>query len=79
MLLISMHNFKFFSLYLEIDDFLFLFSKFKHLTSLLCLVDRQCPYVIEAINALAELGVGVKDIILLFPQVCLRSTKDQII
>ncbi|KAL5541811.1 hypothetical protein UlMin_009521 [Ulmus minor] len=34
---------------------------------------RQCPYVIEAINALAELGVGVKDIISLFPQTSNRS------
>ncbi|KAI8000670.1 Anaphase-promoting complex subunit 7 [Camellia lanceoleosa] len=29
---------------------------------------RHCPYVIEAIIALAELGVALKDIISLFPQ-----------
>ena len=31
---------------------------------------RQCPYIIEAIIALAELGLSAKDIISLFPQVC---------
>lgn len=31
---------------------------------------RHCHYVIEAIIALAELGVPAKDIISLFPQVC---------
>ncbi|GMN46471.1 hypothetical protein TIFTF001_015662 [Ficus carica] len=34
---------------------------------------RQCPYIIEAITALAELGVSVKDIISLFPQTPNRS------
>ncbi|XP_074320804.1 anaphase-promoting complex subunit 7 [Silene latifolia] len=29
---------------------------------------RHCPYVLEAITALAELGVSVKDILSLFPQ-----------
>ncbi|CAA6663460.1 unnamed protein product [Spirodela intermedia] len=29
---------------------------------------RQCPYVLEAISALAELGVSAKDILALFPQ-----------
>ncbi|XP_022863399.1 anaphase-promoting complex subunit 7-like, partial [Olea europaea var. sylvestris] len=29
---------------------------------------RQCPFIIEAITALAELGVAAKDIISLFPQ-----------
>ncbi|KAJ8573841.1 hypothetical protein K7X08_010352 [Anisodus acutangulus] len=29
---------------------------------------RHCPYIIEAIIALAELGVAAKDIISLFPQ-----------
>ncbi|CAA7399926.1 unnamed protein product [Spirodela intermedia] len=29
---------------------------------------RQCPYVLEAISALAELGVSAKDILVLFPQ-----------
>ena len=32
--------------------------------------DRHCPYVLEAIVALAELGVAAKDIISLIPQVC---------
>lgn len=35
-----------------------------------CLFDRHCPFVIEAITALAELGSTAKDIISLFPQVC---------
>ncbi|KAL6548495.1 Anaphase-promoting complex subunit 7 [Orobanche gracilis] len=34
---------------------------------------RNCPYVIEAIIALAELGVSAKDIISLFPQTPNRS------
>ncbi|THG23975.1 hypothetical protein TEA_017012 [Camellia sinensis var. sinensis] len=34
---------------------------------------RHCPYVIEAIMALAELGVASKDIISLFPQTPNRS------
>ncbi|KAM7485116.1 hypothetical protein LguiA_001125 [Lonicera macranthoides] len=34
---------------------------------------RNCPYVIEAITALAELGVAAKDIIALFPQTPNRS------
>ncbi|KAL6532255.1 Anaphase-promoting complex subunit 7 [Orobanche gracilis] len=34
---------------------------------------RNCPYVIEAIIALAELGVSTKDIISLFPQTPNRS------
>lgn len=36
----------------------------------LCLFDRHCPYVLEAITALAEMGASAKDIISLFPQVC---------
>ncbi|EXB74838.1 Anaphase-promoting complex subunit 7 [Morus notabilis] len=36
---------------------------------------RQCPYVIEAIIALAELGVSVKDIVSLFPQTPNRSAR----
>ena len=36
-------------------------------------VDRNCPYIFEAIIALAELGVSAKDIISLFPQVCYIS------
>ncbi|XP_019179757.1 PREDICTED: anaphase-promoting complex subunit 7 [Ipomoea nil] len=34
---------------------------------------RHCPYIIEAITALAELGVAAKDIISLFPQTSNRS------
>ncbi|XP_062174970.1 anaphase-promoting complex subunit 7 [Alnus glutinosa] len=34
---------------------------------------RHCPYVLEAITALAELGATVKDIISLFPQTPNRS------
>ncbi|KAK6117317.1 hypothetical protein DH2020_048908 [Rehmannia glutinosa] len=34
---------------------------------------RNCPYIIEAIAALAELGVSAKDIISLFPQTPNRS------
>lgn len=34
---------------------------------------RQCPYIIEAIIALAELGLSAKDIISLFPQTPSRS------
>ncbi|CAI9776865.1 unnamed protein product [Fraxinus pennsylvanica] len=34
---------------------------------------RQCPFIIEAIIALAELGVAAKDIISLFPQTPNRS------
>ncbi|XP_059632690.1 anaphase-promoting complex subunit 7 [Cornus florida] len=34
---------------------------------------RNCPYIIEAIVALAELGVAAKDIISLFPQTPNRS------
>ncbi|KAK4477879.1 hypothetical protein RD792_017144 [Penstemon davidsonii] len=34
---------------------------------------RNCPYIMEAIIALAELGVAAKDIIALFPQVPNRS------
>lgn len=34
-------------------------------------VGRTCPYTIEAIIPLAELGVSAKDIISLFPQVSL--------
>ncbi|CAA3020982.1 anaphase-promoting complex subunit 7 [Olea europaea subsp. europaea] len=34
---------------------------------------RQCPFIIEAITALAELGVAAKDIISLFPQTPNRS------
>lgn len=36
---------------------------------------RHCPYVFEAIIALAELGVTAKDIISLFPQTANRSGK----
>lgn len=35
-----------------------------------CVFGRHCPFVIEAIIALAELGVAAKDIISLFLQVC---------
>lgn len=34
---------------------------------------RHCPYVLEAISALAELGVSAKDILSLFPQTPSRS------
>lgn len=34
---------------------------------------RHCPYVFEALTALAELGATVKDIISLFPQIPNRS------
>ncbi|CAI9118746.1 OLC1v1020350C1 [Oldenlandia corymbosa var. corymbosa] len=34
---------------------------------------RQCPYIIEAITALAEMGTAAKDIISLFPQTPNRS------
>lgn len=34
---------------------------------------RQCPYIFEAITALAEIGVSAKDIISLFPQMPHRS------
>lgn len=34
---------------------------------------RNCPYILEAIIALAELGATAKDIISLFPQVCSES------
>lgn len=34
---------------------------------------RQCPFIIEAVIALAELGVAAKDIISLFPQTPNRS------
>ncbi|KNA02625.1 hypothetical protein SOVF_216940, partial [Spinacia oleracea] len=33
----------------------------------------QCPYVLEAITAMAELGASAKDIISLFPQTPSRS------
>ncbi|XVF28370.1 hypothetical protein REPUB_Repub15cG0023700 [Reevesia pubescens] len=39
---------------------------------------RQCPYVIEAIIALAELGASAKDIISLFPQTPNRSGRVQL-
>ncbi|XVF38666.1 hypothetical protein REPUB_Repub20aG0122200 [Reevesia pubescens] len=39
---------------------------------------RQCPYVIEAIIALAELGASAKDIISLFPQTPNRSGRAQL-
>ena len=35
-----------------------------------CIFGRHCPFVIEAIVALAELGVAAKDVISLFSQVC---------
>ncbi|XP_026423078.1 anaphase-promoting complex subunit 7-like [Papaver somniferum] len=34
---------------------------------------RHCPYILEAITALAELGVAAKDILTLFPQTPSRS------
>ncbi|KAF5206402.1 Anaphase-promoting complex subunit [Thalictrum thalictroides] len=34
---------------------------------------RHCPYILEAITALAELGVSSKDIVSLFPQTPTRS------
>lgn len=37
---------------------------------IMLLFDRHCPYVLDAIIALAELGATFKDIISLFPQVC---------
>lgn len=48
---------------------------FGYLMGILVLISRfgccrHCHYVIEAIIALAELGVPAKDIISLFPQVC---------
>jgi hypothetical protein len=46
------------------------FVLFQNHVSFWCLFDRHCPYVLEAITALAELGATVKDIISLFPQVC---------
>ncbi|KAK8510870.1 hypothetical protein V6N13_091317 [Hibiscus sabdariffa] len=39
---------------------------------------RQCPYVIEAITALAELGASAKDIISLFPQTPNRGGRAQL-
>lgn len=39
---------------------------------------RQCPYVIEAIIALAELGASAKDIISLFPQTPNRNGRAQL-
>ncbi|OMO53699.1 Tetratricopeptide-like helical [Corchorus capsularis] len=39
---------------------------------------RQCPYVIEAIVALAEFGASAKDIISLFPQTPNRSGRAQL-
>ncbi|XP_041006837.1 anaphase-promoting complex subunit 7 isoform X2 [Juglans microcarpa x Juglans regia] len=36
---------------------------------------RHCPYVLDAITALAELGATFKDIISLFPQTPMRSGK----
>lgn len=36
---------------------------------------RQCPYVMEALTALAELGVSAKDIVLLFPQTPTRNAR----
>ncbi|KAG8370003.1 hypothetical protein BUALT_Bualt14G0072400 [Buddleja alternifolia] len=36
-------------------------------------VDRNCPYIMEAIIALAELGISAKDIVSLFPQTPNRS------
>lgn len=39
---------------------------------------RQCPYVIEAIIALAELGASAKDIISLFPQTPNRGGRAQL-
>nr|GMD63012.1 anaphase-promoting complex subunit 7 [Ipomoea batatas] len=41
--------------------------------TLVLAVGRHCPYIIEAITALAELGVAAKDIISLFPQTSNRS------
>ncbi|KAL5712896.1 Anaphase-promoting complex subunit 7 [Ranunculus cassubicifolius] len=48
-----------------------LFRHSRHIRSAItCYKDclRHCPYVLEAITALAELGVSAKDIISLFPQ-----------
>ncbi|GMI80082.1 anaphase-promoting complex 7 [Hibiscus trionum] len=39
---------------------------------------RQCPYVIEAIIALAELGASAKDIVSLFPQTPNRGGRAQL-
>ncbi|KAM6565984.1 anaphase-promoting complex subunit 7 [Cannabis sativa] len=36
---------------------------------------RQCPYVIEAVTALAELGVSAKEIVSLSPQTANRSSR----
>ncbi|GAB2221413.1 hypothetical protein Droror1_Dr00012589 [Drosera rotundifolia] len=36
---------------------------------------RNCPYILEAITALADLGVSPKDIISLFPQTLNRSAR----
>ncbi|RWW83590.1 hypothetical protein BHE74_00007897 [Ensete ventricosum] len=41
---------------------------------LLC---RNCPYVLEAITALAELGVSSKEVSSLFPQVYSRYVEAQ--
>ena len=46
-----------------------LIQTFQHGHSWHSLSCRHCPYVLEAIIALAELGVPAKDIISLFPQV----------
>lgn len=46
-------------------------SFYIHAASFLVSFDRSCPYVFEAIIALAELGVSAKDIVSLIPQVCL--------
>ncbi|KAF4355218.1 hypothetical protein F8388_012993 [Cannabis sativa] len=43
--------------------------------STLCRFDRQCPYVIEAVTALAELGVSAKEIVSLSPQTANRSSR----
>lgn len=40
------------------------------ITFLFLVAHRQCPYIIEGIIALAELGASAKDIVSLFPQVC---------
>lgn len=54
---------------LKSNFFLFDYKKKFKLLSW-CLFDRHCPFVMEAITALAELGSTAKDIISLFPQVC---------
>jgi hypothetical protein len=46
-----------------------LFCAHKVLSTSSYLPVRQCPYIFEAITALAEMGLSAKEFSLLFPQV----------